>query len=333
VTEEVGSFAGLLALVSIISIMVILLAVLGLVVVKALAESPWGLFTIAATMPIAVVMGLGMRTAGHNSGRLGWITAGGVVALLAAVYGGQFLAGTAWEGALTLKGTSLAWWIMGYGFLASILPVWLLLAPRDYLSTFMKIGTIAFLAIGVIIVNPTLQAPAFSSFVGGGGPIIPGPMFPFVFITIACGAISGFHSLIASGTTPKMVDKESDIRPIGYGAMLCEGFVGVMALTSLYEGWRILAIWIGVGFIFRGVATMSSAISDPTLPGRGWNIFVGAISLIAGVVVMAFPYDSLGTLALVVGVWLIVIGIMEVVTAFGIRGFTKSEPTVKAPAT
>ncbi|MDB6094327.1 MAG: carbon starvation protein CstA [Verrucomicrobia bacterium] len=232
VAEEVGPFAGVIALISIISIMTILLAVLGLVVVKALAESPWGLFTIAATMPIAVLMGLGMRTAGHTSSRLGWITFFGVVALLAAVYGGKFVAGTPLEGVLTLKGTSLAWWIMGYGVLASILPVWMLLAPRDYLSTFMKIGTVAALGIAIIVLAPHLKMPAITKFIDGSGPVFAGPVFPFCFITIACAAISGFHSLISSGTTPKMITRESDIRVIGYGAMITEMCVGIMALIA-----------------------------------------------------------------------------------------------------
>jgi carbon starvation protein len=232
VRDEVGPFAGGVALVSIIAIMVILLAVLALVVVKALAESPWGLFTIAATMPIAVAMGLGMRSVGHSPRGLGLVSALGVGALLAAVWGGQFLPGTALEGLLTLRGTTLAWWLMGYGLLASILPVWLLLAPRDYLSTFMKIGTVAALGVAVILLAPTLKMPALTRFIDGSGPVFAGPVFPFCFITIACAAISGFHSLISSGTTPKLVTRESHIRLIGYGAMVTEMGVGVMALIA-----------------------------------------------------------------------------------------------------
>jgi len=232
VAEEVGPFAGVLALVSIISIMIILLAVLALVVVKALAESPWGLFTIAATMPIAIVMGLAMRSGGHSSARLGWISAFGVIALLAAVYGGKFVAGSPLESVLTLKGTTLAWWIMGYGLLASILPVWLLLAPRDYLSTFMKIGTVAALGVAIIILAPHLKMPAITKFIDGSGPVFAGPVFPFCFITIACAAVSGFHSLISSGTTPKLITRESDIRTVGYGAMVTEMCVGIMALIA-----------------------------------------------------------------------------------------------------
>ncbi len=232
VRAEVGPFAGGVALVSIVAIMVILLAVLALVVVKALAESPWGLFTIAATMPIALVMGLAMRKAGHSGRGLGWISAVGVVALLAAVWGGQFLHGTALEQWLTLKGTSLAWWIMGYGFIASVLPVWLLLAPRDYLSTFMKIGTLVALGAAVIALSPVLKMPAITKFIDGTGPVVAGPVFPFCFITIACAAVSGFHALISSGTTPKLLARESHIREVGYGAMVAEMCVGIMALIA-----------------------------------------------------------------------------------------------------
>lgn len=230
VKDEIGPFAGVIALISILAILIIIIAVLGLVVVNALAESPWGLFTIAATMPIAIAMGCAMRFGGH--GKLGWISAFGVIALLAAVWGGQHVHGTALEGWLTLKGTTLAWWIMGYGLLASVLPVWLLLAPRDYLSTFMKIGTVGVMAIAIIVLMPVLKMPAVTSFIDGTGPVFAGPVFPFCFITIACAAISGFHSLIASGTTPKLITREKDIRVIGYGAMVTEMLVGIMALIA-----------------------------------------------------------------------------------------------------
>jgi len=232
VRDEVGPFAGAVALVSIVAIMVILLAVLSLVVVKALAESPWGLFTIAMTMPIAVVMGLAMRSAGNNGRALAWISGFGVIALLAAVWGGQFLHGTRLEAMLTLKGTTLSWWVMGYGFLASVLPVWLLLAPRDYLSTFMKIGTVMALGVAVIVLSPDLRMPAVTKFIDGTGPVFAGPVFPFCFITIACAAISGFHSLVSSGTTPKLLSRESHIRVVGYGAMVAEMCVGIMALIA-----------------------------------------------------------------------------------------------------
>ncbi|HEY0863087.1 MAG TPA: carbon starvation CstA family protein [Lacunisphaera sp.] len=232
VREEVGPFAGLVALVSIIAIMIILLAVLALVVVNALAESPWGVFTIAATMPIAVIMGCAMRYGGTSGKWLLATSVFGVGALLVAVWAGQFVHGTALEGWLTLKGTTLAWWIMGYGLLASILPVWLLLAPRDYLSTFMKIGTVALLGVAIVALAPVLKMPALTKFIDGTGPVVAGPWFPFVFITIACAAVSGFHSLIASGTTPKLLARENHIRVVGYGAMVTEMVVGIMALIA-----------------------------------------------------------------------------------------------------
>ncbi|HEY8993250.1 MAG TPA: carbon starvation CstA family protein [Lacunisphaera sp.] len=232
VRDEVGPFAGVIALVSIVAIMIILLAVLGLVVVNALAESPWGLFTIAATMPIAVVMGCAMRYRGHNGRWLAWISVFGVVALLTAVWGGQFIHGSVLESWLTLRGTTLAWWIMGYGIVASILPVWLLLAPRDYLSTFMKIGTVGAMGVAIVLLAPMLKMPALTRFIDGTGPVVAGPWFPFVFITIACAAVSGFHALIASGTTPKLLMRESHIRTVGYGAMVTEMVVGLMALVA-----------------------------------------------------------------------------------------------------
>lgn len=232
VREEVGPFAGGAALVSILAIMVILLAVLALVVVKALAESPWGLFTIALTVPIAIAMGLGMKATRFASRGLMTISGAGVIALLAAVWLGKFLPGTPLEGLLTLRQTTLAWWIMAYGVLASILPVWLLLAPRDYLSTFMKLGTVAALALAVIALAPTLKMPALTTFIDGTGPVFAGPVFPFCFITIACAAVSGFHSIVASGTTPKLLAQERDIRVVGYGAMVTEMCVGVMALIA-----------------------------------------------------------------------------------------------------
>ena len=232
VRDEVGPFAGFAALVSIIAIMVILLAVLALVVVNALAESPWGLFTIAATMPIAVVMGCAMRFGGHSGKWLAAVSVFGVVALLGAVYAGQFVHAWGWDEALTLKGTTLAWWIIGYGILASVLPVWLLLAPRDYLSTFMKVGTVALLGVAIVILAPMLKMPAVTKFIDGTGPVFAGPVFPFCFITIACAAVSGFHALISSGTTPKLLAHEKDIRVVGYGAMATEMMVGIMALIA-----------------------------------------------------------------------------------------------------
>jgi len=228
--EEVGPAAGAIALISIIAIMIVLIAVLGLVVVRALAESPWGLFTIAATMPIAVAMGCAIR---YGTGdKVGRVSVFGFFALLGAVAAGQYLPGTRWESVFTLSGPTLAWWIIGYGLLASVLPVWLLLAPRDYLSTFLKIGAVALLGVAAIILAPKLQMPALTRFIDGTGPVVAGPVFPFCFITIACAAVSGFHSLISSGTTPKLITRESDIRIIGYGAMITEMLVGVLALVA-----------------------------------------------------------------------------------------------------
>jgi carbon starvation protein len=226
--EELNPFIGLIAMISLLAIMTILLAVLGLVVVKALAESPWGLFTIACTIPLAFVMGLMIK-----SGKVSVTAASlfGVLGLLGAVVGGKYLS-PEWTAALTLKSTQLAWAIMIYGFAASVLPVWMLLAPRDYLSTFMKLGTVAVLGIFIVILHPPLHMPAITPFIYGGGFVVPGPVFPFVCITIACGAISGFHSLIASGTTPKLLARERDIRLIGYGAMVVEMLVALMAIIA-----------------------------------------------------------------------------------------------------
>jgi carbon starvation protein len=232
VRDEVGPFAGLAALVSITAISVILLAVLGLVVVNALAESPWGVFTIAATMPIAVAMGFTLRSGGSDKGRLAWVTAAGIAALLAAVWGGQYVVGSRLGEILTLRGTTLAWWIMAYGLFASIAPVWVILAPRDYLSTFLKVGTIAALGVAIVVLAPKLRMPAVTRFIDGTGPVFAGPVFPFCFITIACAAISGFHAIVSSGTTPKLLARERDIRVIGYGAMMTEMCVGIMAVIA-----------------------------------------------------------------------------------------------------
>ena len=228
--QELGPVAGFTCALAILFIVVIALAGLGLAVINALAESPWAVFAIGTTIPLALFMSFWMYKL--RPGKVGEATIIGVVGLLLAVVFGKVITETWLGGVLTLSRTQLVISLGVYGFAASVLPVWMLLAPRDYLSSFMKIGTIAFLVIGVIIVNPILHMPAFSDYTSGGGPIVPGALFPFAFITIACGAISGFHALIGSGTTPKMIDKESDIRPIGYGSMLIEGLVGVMALIA-----------------------------------------------------------------------------------------------------
>ena len=284
VREEVGPFAGLVTLVSVLAIMVILLAVLALVVVNALAESPWGVFTIAATMPIALVMGLMMRSGGHGTPQLLKVSAVGLVGLLACVWAGQFVKGSGLEPWLTLRGTTLAWWIMGYGFLASIVPVWLLLAPRDYLSTFMKIGTIGALGVAIVILAPLLRMPALTRFVDGSGPVFAGPVFPFCFITIACAAVSGFHSIIASGTTPKLIPREADIRWIGYGAMVTEMCVGVMALIAACalppgqyfainmkgEALEVTQSISALGFPVSAtdMASLASSVGEKTMVGR-----------------------------------------------------------------
>ena len=225
------------ALTAILFIVVIALAGLGLVVVNALAESPWGTFTVGFTIPLALFMGLYMYK--FRKGKITEATIIGVIGLLFAVWLGGKIAESSWAATFTLSPNKVSVIMAAYGFIASVLPVWMLLCPRDYLSSYLKIGTIFFLIIGVILVHPTLNMPAWTPFVAGGGPVIPGKVYPFVFITIACGAISGFHALISSGTTPKMIAKETDARMIGYGSMLMEGVVGVVALiaaTSLFPG-------------------------------------------------------------------------------------------------
>jgi carbon starvation protein len=234
--EEIGPIAGVIAAIAIFFTVIIAIAAMGFAVVNILAESSWATFTIGMTIPIALVMGGAMRGKGAHAIRNATIV--GVVALLFAVWGGRGVAASSFGHYLKLTPNTMIYGICIYGFLASVLPVWLLLVPRDYLSAYMKLGTIAILVAGIMIVNPELKMDAISEFVHGKGPIIPGKVFPFVFITIACGAISGFHSLIASGTTPKMIDRESDTRFIGYGAMLMEGLVGVTSLiaaASLYK--------------------------------------------------------------------------------------------------
>lgn len=232
VREEVSPSAGIVAAVAILFILVIAIAGLGITFVNALADSAWGVFTIAMTIPLGIFMGFWMYV--WRKGHIKEATIIGVIGLLLAVVGGEPLNHPdSWLGSFFhLSRTEIVIALAVYGFAASVMPVWLLLSPRGYLSSFTKIGTILLLALGVIIVNPEFKMPALTEFAGGGGPIIPGPLFPFAFITIACGAISGFHALISSGTTSKMVDKETDIRPIGYGAMLIEGLVGVMALVA-----------------------------------------------------------------------------------------------------
>ena len=230
VKQELGTVPGVIASIGILMIMVIIMAVLALIVVKALVHSPWGTFTIVATMPIALFMGIYTRYI--RPGKIGEISIVGFILLMLAVIYGEDVAHSSFGHWFDLDGIQLTWAIMIYGFVASVLPVWLLLTPRDYLSTFLKIGTIAALALGIVIVNPTLQMPAVTHFIDGSGPVFSGALFPFLFITIACGAVSGFHALISSGTTPKMVENETHVRMIGYGGMIMESFVAIMALAA-----------------------------------------------------------------------------------------------------
>ena len=227
--QELGSFAGIIVMLGALGVMIIILAVLALVVVKALTNSPWGVFSIAATIPIALFMGVYMRYL--RPGKIAEVSIiGFVLMMLGIIYGENIAQHPYWGQLFTLSGTQLTWALIIYGFIASVLPVWLLLAPRDYLSTFLKIGVIVGLAIGIIFAMPELKMPAITQFVDGTGPVFSGSMFPFLFITIACGAISGFHALVSSGTTPKLVNNEKDIRVIGYGGMLMESFVAIMAM-------------------------------------------------------------------------------------------------------
>ncbi|OTG86413.1 carbon starvation protein A [Acinetobacter sp. ANC 4558] len=228
--QELGTFAGIIVMLGALGVMIIILAVLALVVVKALTNSPWGVFSIAATVPIAIFMGIYMRYI--RPGKIAEVSIIGFVLMMAGIiYGGDIAQHPYWGPFFTLSGTELTWWLIGYGFVASVLPVWLLLAPRDYLSTFLKIGVIVGLAVGILFAMPEMKMPAITPFIDGSGPVFAGSLFPFLFITIACGAISGFHALVSSGTTPKLVNNEKDIRMIGYGGMLMESFVAIMALV------------------------------------------------------------------------------------------------------
>ncbi len=273
IRAEMGNIPGVIAMIGILMIMIILLAVLALVVVKALAESPWGTFTVFATMPIALFMGLYGRYI--RPGRIGEVSLIGLIGLLLAIILGEDVAASAsWGPAFTFSGEELALMLIAYGFVASVIPVWLLLAPRDYLSTFLKIGTIVGLAIGILIVRPELQMPAVTRFTDGTGPVFAGNLFPFLFITIACGAVSGFHSLVASGTTPKMIESEAHLPMIGYGAMLMESFVAIMALVAA----SVLdpAVYFALN---SPAALIGTTTNEAALAVSGWGFTVTPVML------------------------------------------------------
>lgn len=291
--DEVGPVAGVTAAIAILFIIIVALGGLGLAVVNALSHSAWGTFTIGATIPIALFMGLYLYKI--RPGKVAEVTIIGVLLLIAAVFFGGFIPGSTLEPYFNLDKNLLVLLMAIYGFVASVLPVWMLLCPRDYLSTYMKIGTVMILAIGVISLAPDIQMPAVTTFVHGGGPIIPGPLFPFMFITIACGAISGFHSLVSSGTTPKMIESESEIKVIGFGAMLTEGFVAVIAViaASILIPGDYFAInsklpfekLAELGFPVSHIAELSQAVGTDVAGRPG-----GAVSLAVG---MASIFSSL----------------------------------------
>ncbi|PHX38789.1 carbon starvation protein A [Pseudomonas sp. NZIPFR-PS2] len=277
VREEMGRIPGTIALFGCFLIMIIILAVLALIVVKALAESPWGIFTVMATIPIAMFMGIYMRYI--RPGRIGEISIVGVLLLLGSIWlGGQIAADPVWAKAFTFTGIQITWMLIGYGFVAAVLPVWLILAPRDYLSTFLKIGTIIALAIGILVTMPDLKMPALTQFIDGTGPVWKGGLFPFLFITIACGAVSGFHALISSGTTPKLLANESDARYIGYGGMLMESFVAIMAMVaaSVIEPGVYFAMNSPAAIVGTDVVTVAQTVSS-----WGFAITPEALSAVA----------------------------------------------------
>jgi carbon starvation protein len=300
---EISPFAGLVAMIAILFILLVTLAGLGIVVVNALSNSPWGVFTIGWTIPIALIMGVWMFKSHAGKVTVLGPSVLGVVLLMAALIFGHTFSQSSYAHVLTFSPHEITILMAIYGFVASILPVWLLLEPRDYLSTYVKLGTIAVLIIGVMVVRPNIQFPMTTQFLHGGGPIIPGKLFPFLFVTIACGAISGFHSLVASGTTPKMLDKETDARFIGYGAMMCEGIVAVLALiaaTSMYPGDYFAintapAVFQKLGFAKVNLDMYSKEVGE-VLDGRTG----GAVSLAVG---MAQIFKGLPGMQTLMGYW------------------------------
>ena len=300
---EISPFAGLVAMIAVLFILLVTLAGLGIVVVNALANSPWGVFTIGMTIPIAVIMGLWMFKSHAGKIAVTGPSIFGVVLLLGSVVAGHWVAQSRAAGALTFTPHEITIMMALYGLIASILPVWLVLEPRDYLSTYVKLGTIAALVIGVFIVHPNIQFPNFTAFTHGGGPIIKGPLFPFLFITIACGAISGFHSLVSSGTTPKMLDKETDARFIGYGAMVCESLVGILALIaacSLSTGDYFAINTTPAVFSKLGLATVNLDMFSREVGEKLAGRTGGAVSLAIG---MAQIFRGLPGMARLMGYW------------------------------
>src|SRR5271157_2785323 len=300
---EAGPWAGLVTMIALLFILLVTLAGLGIVVVNALSNSPWGVFTIAMTIPIAIIMGLLMFKSSPGQIKIAGPSALGVVLLLGSVIGGRWIAASSAAGALTFNAHQITILMAIYGFVASVLPVWFLLEPRDYLSTYMKLGTIAILIIGVFIVHPDVQFPMVTQFVSGGGPIIKGSLFPFLFVTIACGAISGFHSLISSRTTPKMLDKESDARFIGYGAMIAESMVGVLALIaacSLYPGDYFAMNTTPEVFRHLGLSTVNLDLFSREVGEKLAGRTGGAVSLAVG---MAQIFRGLPGMDRLMGYW------------------------------
>ncbi|MET8831480.1 carbon starvation CstA family protein [Streptomyces sp. NPDC004610] len=312
--EEIGPFGGAAALLAAFAIMIILLGVLALVIVNALAESPWGTFSIGMTIPIALLMGFYLRVL--RPGRVVEVSVIGVALLLFALIAGRWVAESSWADTFTLAPSTLVIWLVAYGFIASILPVWMLLAPRDYLSTFMKIGTIVLLALGVIIAMPTLKMDAVTPFASNGeGPVFAGSLFPFVFITIACGALSGFHALISSGTTPKMIQKETQVRMIGYGSMLMESSVAVMALVaaSIIDPGLYFAMNAPAGVIGTTVESASQAVA-------GWGYSISPEELAQA----AKNVEESSLLSRTGGAPTLAVGVSEIfsqVTGGGLRAF------------